>query len=150
MQLKPSILATALLLALGGTAAAAERPQRGEGPRHERTPIVIAEARERAIERAAAMDTDGDGYISMEERLAFHESQRAERMARMMERRGIDPEARIAVEDFVARRVAWLEKLDANGDGIVDAEELAAARDGHRQRRGMHGKAGEQRRKRGD
>jgi hypothetical protein len=132
-----STLAAALLFALGASAAAHEHSKRGDGPRHERDPVVIAEARERAVQRAAAMDADGDGYISAEERQAYHQARRAERMQAMMERRGMAPDAKVSVEDFVERRIAWLESLDVNGDGVVDAEEMRAARGKHGPRRGM-------------
>jgi hypothetical protein len=142
-------LAAALMLAFTAPALA-EDATRSDGPRHERGPIVIAEARERAIARAAAMDTDGDGYISMEERQAYHQARHAERMKAMMERRGIDPEAKIPVEDFVARRVAWLEKLDVNGDGIVDREEMRAAREHRGPRHGPRSMGDGKRRDRGE
>ncbi|HRQ63929.1 MAG TPA: hypothetical protein PKZ76_03545 [Xanthomonadaceae bacterium] len=142
-----STLAAALLLAFAAPALADDSQARGEGPRHERGPIVIAEARERAVARAAEMDADGDGYISMEERQAYHEARRAERMAAMMQRRGIDPEAKVSVEDFVERRITWLEKLDVNGDGIVDREEMRAARD---HRHGMRGEGKRDGKRRGE
>lgn len=152
-----TIIASTLMLAMS-TPLMAQDPAAGYEDRQQqqRGPIVIAEARERAANRAAAMDTDGDGYISIEERKAFHETRRAERMQKMMERRGVDADSRVAVEDFVARRVAWLEKLDVNGDGIVDQEEMRAARGKHgRHHGGMKGKSdgrkrGERRAERGE
>ena len=145
-----STLAAAVLLALGASVSAEDRPQRGEGPRHERGPVVIAEARERAAEHAAAMDSDGDGFISVDERKAFHEARRTERLQRMMARRGIDADATVSVEDFVERRIAWLEGLDTNGDGTVDAEEMRAGRGKHGRHRGMKGKGEGKRDPRGE
>jgi hypothetical protein len=131
-------LAAGLTLALFtvGASAQAGGHGRGQGPMAERGPVSLAEAEQRTREQAAAMDANGDGYITAEEAFAWHEAKRAERQKKMFERRhGSD---RITVEDFVAQRQARLAKLDANGDGVIDAEERQAARKAMRE--AHHGK----------
>ena len=61
----------------------------------------------------AAMDTDGDGAVSLEEMTAHAQSRTAERVAQMFAR------------------------LDADGDGVISAAEIEAAQDrrGHWQGR---------------
>jgi len=121
------LLATALLFGLGVVAHAAEPEkdaQRHKG-QHERGPIVLAEAEKRMAERSAAMDLDGDGYISSDEALAYHQAMQAERMKQRFERRHGE---RISVQEHAALQLERLSKLDTNGDGIVDREEMRAAR----------------------
>lgn len=131
-------LATGLALVLFSAGALAQHPGhgRGHGPMAERGPVNLAEAEQRTREQAAAMDANGDGYITADEAFAWHEAKRVERQKKMFERRhGGD---RVSVEDFVAQRQARLAKLDANGDGVIDADERQAARKAMREAR--HGK----------
>lgn len=49
--------------------------------------VNIAQARQRAAEQFAAMDADGDGYVTGAEMRAHHEARRAQHQARRAERR---------------------------------------------------------------
>ncbi len=90
-------------------------------PLHRRLPVEINAERDRLVRQAAEMDRDGDGYITVEERRAWHHARRAERAAQG---------AKLSVEDWVERRLARLEAMDANKDGRVDAEEWRAQHPG--------------------
>jgi hypothetical protein len=111
----------------------------GKGGKHERGPIVLAEAEKRMAERSAAMDIDGDGFVTADEALAHHKSMQDERTKRRFERRHGE---RISVQELTALRLERIAKLDANGDGTIDREERMAAREkmrGHGRGRGGHG-----------
>ncbi|MFN4288986.1 MAG: EF-hand domain-containing protein [Brevundimonas sp.] len=49
--------------------------------------VSIAEARQRAAERFAAMDANGDGYVTQDERRAYMQARQGERRERMAQRR---------------------------------------------------------------
>lgn len=49
--------------------------------------VNIAQARQRAAERFAAMDADGDGYVTGAEMQAYRDARRAQHQARRAERR---------------------------------------------------------------
>jgi hypothetical protein len=131
------LLTGTLLFGLSAAAVAAESEkgnQRHTG-HHERGPIVLAEAEQRFADRSAAMDLDGDGYITADEALAYHQAMQAERMKQRFERRHGE---RISVQEHAALQLERLSKLDTNGDGIVDRDEMRAARKEMRERR--HGR----------
>lgn len=109
----PFLVAFALLPLPPALAAASGEAE----PLHHRLPVEIHAERDRLVRQAAEMDRDGDGYITVEERRAWHQARRAERAAQG---------AKLSVEDWVERRLARLEAMDANKDGRVDAEEWRA------------------------
>lgn len=88
---------------------------------------------ERAPERFAAMDADGNGEVSLAEMQAHH----AERMARRAERRGASTDA--ARPDRQERHARMFAKLDTDGSGGLSGEEMKAGHDMHK---GRHGKRG--------
>lgn len=133
-----SIAATTLLgLMAGSFAMAAPGDGKGQRGEHERGPVVLAEAEQRIAERSAAMDLDGDGFITADEALAYHEAKRAERMKKRFETRHGE---RISVQDHTAQQLERLAKLDSNGDGTVDREEMQAARKAMRGEGRGHGR----------
>lgn len=141
-----SIAATTLLgLLAGSLAMAAPGEDQGQRGKHERGPVVLAEAEQRMAARSAAMDLDGDGFITADEAQAYHEAKRAERMKKRFESRHGE---RIAVQDHAALQLERIAKRDTNGDGTVDRDEMMAARKSMRQGRGhgrghgMHGMHG--------
>jgi hypothetical protein len=112
--MKPSIPFVFVLALLPFDAVPAAEGIAGPGPLHDRLPVEISAERERLVRQAAEMDRDGDGYITSEERRAWREAKRAARA---------DQGHKVRVEDFVTRRLARLEAIDANKDGRIDAEE---------------------------
>jgi hypothetical protein len=88
MKMKTGLIVTGLVVTLVLTAGAVM----AQGHRGERPDL-------------AAMDTDGDGAVSLDEMTAFAQTRAAERVARMFAR------------------------LDADSDGVITAAEFEAARD---------------------
>lgn len=122
MKKLPLILIPALLAA--GALAFAGKPQgRWHGP------ISIEEAKARATERFADIDTDGDGRVTQEE--LFSEERKAAKIAEKRQRRfdrlDADGDGAITPEEF-ARRVQRLEELDSNGDGEITRDEFRAGK----------------------
>ena len=144
-----SVLLTALLLALGGTALA--QPS---------TPPDATRA-ERHAARIAAIDANADGFITPEELDAHRTAQREARRARRFARMDGDGDGRVSVAEFDAALARMQEHrehrrdhrdhrgmhggrdgrpmrgmgapleaaaIDTNRDGFITAEELAAAR----------------------
>ena len=118
----------------------ADRPMRdGRGPQ----PVVLAEANQRALDRAAELDANGDGFIDAAELEAMHEKARAERAQRRLSKFDTDGDGRVTVDEFVSVRRARLAAMDADGDGVVSVEEFrAGAQDrgrGHRHEKHRRG-----------
>lgn len=95
--------------------------------------------------RFAAMDADGDGKLTRDEIVAFHQAQAAERFGRMADRmighQDADGDGAIGPTEFgrVDRMGMMFDRIDRDGDGSVDADEIAAMRERHDARRGGSG-----------
>ncbi|WP_296640403.1 EF-hand domain-containing protein [Roseinatronobacter sp.] len=118
---KTLISALALTIALGAGAATA-RGMQDHGPR--------------AMPSFEDLDRDGNGQVTLEDLQTFGEAQRAEmdakRAERMTER----------AERMGERGQRMFDRVDANDDGIVDAEEYAAFTDRMAERMEKRGKRG--------
>ncbi len=136
---RTSIAAATLLGLMAGSLAVAGSDDTEEGQRgkHQRAPVVLAEAGQRIAERSAAMDLDGDGFITADEALAHHKAMREERMKKRFESRHGE---RISVQDHAAQQLERIAKHDTNGDGTVDREEMMAARKAMRAEGRGHGR----------
>jgi hypothetical protein len=88
----------------------------------------------RDAERTARLDTDGDGQVSDTERAAAQ----AERAANMHARMDTNSDGKLTTEELANAR--WFRgdatKADANGDGVIAADELQAAMSERRGGRG--------------
>lgn len=144
MNANKPLVAVALLtlaLAAGGPALAGPGGDRGgHGPMHDGGPVSLAEAEQKARERAEAMDADKNGFITADEAHVYRQAQRAERMKRRFERR--HGGATVAVDALVAQRMERLTAMDANGDGTVDRDEFRAHRKTMREHRHGEGRRG--------
>lgn len=106
----------------------------GEGPKSTpETPVSIAEAQARIGSEVAAMDSNGDGFISADELRAEHERRQVEHAQKRLDAMDTDADGKVSVAEFTAARSSRLEARDRNGDGMISADES---------RHGKHGKRG--------
>ena len=84
----------------------------------------------------AELDRNGNGEVTLEDLQAFGAARRAEMEARRAERM----KERAAKMD--ERRQRMFDRVDANGDGVVDAGEYAAFTDRMEERMEQRGKRG--------
>ena len=110
--------------------------------------ITQQEITTRKAERFAAADADGDGALSPEELIALEDAIRQEvrlaRAARGVERMDDNGDGLLQAEELEARspRLAPIfDELDTDGDDGISLDELAAEDPGHG--RGPHGSMGE-------
>jgi len=102
-------------------------------------PVSVTGAREKAAQRFAELDADGDGEISRAEleqapRRGSGDSartQRETRRERMFERLDSNESGGID-RDELTRGPRHLEAMDSDGDGMVTREEARAYRESHR------------------
>lgn len=116
------ISALALSVALGAGAAMA-RGMGDMGPR--------------ALPAFDALDRDGNGQITLEDMQAFRAGRHAEMGAERMKMRA---------ENMDERGSRMFDRVDANSDGVVDAQEYAAFTDQMAERMQNHDKGGRGRR----
>ncbi|MCX7556253.1 hypothetical protein OS187_05365 [Xanthomonadaceae bacterium JHOS43] len=121
-----SFTALALSTALLGTSVLAGNPGKDTSRRGERgpQPVVLAEANERILAHATALDANGDGVIDAGEFAAMREKHRGERMHKRGGSHRSGAEVAIPVEEFVAKRQERLAARDLDGDGTVSTEEF--------------------------
>ena len=93
--------------------------------------IAVADLEARAAKRAAAMDRNNDGVITREEarehRAAQHERRKARRFP------DTNGDGVVDRVEFETAQRARFDRLDANSDGVLSADEMKS---GKRQRRG--------------
>ena len=127
------LVAVTVAVTITAAAATADAQRRAE-----RFPIDIAEAKERAAERFAAVDANDDGDVTLDEFMAAGPDGldvvagfRQGRRGPGMDRRGGDREGRRS-ERVAATEEAVFEQADGDGDGALSKEEY----DGLREARG--------------
>jgi hypothetical protein len=74
--------------------------------------------------RAAEVDADKDGTITVEELDAWIEQQRLKRMAERLARMDSDGNGTVTVEEFRASHVWRMARLDRDGDGTIEPDEM--------------------------
>ena len=79
----------------------------------------------------AAADTDGDGIVSRGELEAHLEERAADAMERF-DNSDLNNDGMLTEEEI---KLATFSRIDSNGDGYIDAQELAAMRKGRRPER---------------
>jgi len=131
-----NLLATALLASAAALLIAAgpkaDLDQDGQ--------VTKAEFTQTALDRFAAADTNGDNYLSEDERKALHKARREKREARRFERLDANKDGSISREEMEIvsqkrdarrseRRAKMLERYDTNFDGKLSETERKAIRD---------------------
>lgn len=97
--------------------------------------VSIAELEAAKASRFAEMDADGDGFISAEELVQGQQMRRAERMLKRLDK---DGDGLLSAEELQPK-APDLSDLDKDGDGFISEEEF---REGAREHRGERGKRG--------
>jgi hypothetical protein len=149
-----AIGAAALVPMVAGAQGFGHPPQVGDRPSFETLDansdgsLSVAEFKAMAAQRFAGADTNGDGVLSLEELVAAATARAAERAAtmitRMIEFRDTDGDGALSqVEMGSDNGQRMFGRLDANGDGVISAEEYAQAQErAKRGGRGHHGDKG--------
>lgn len=106
--------------------------------------ISKAESEAPLEERFTSADTDGDGVLSFEEITAFtaaeREDRRAFRQQRRFDRLDANEDGFIDADEFAVPATKMFENADTDGDGfITEAESEAAAQSRRGKRRGPRG-----------
>lgn len=143
--MKSVLVLTAIALASAATVVMAHpegQPQRGamferlrSGDTNGDGLISQAEAAAlpRIAERFATIDANGDGQISVDELRASHRKMRGEAFLKRLD---ADGDGKVSKAEALAKAAARFDLADADKDGFVTREEMAAARQAHRGPRG--------------
>ena len=88
-------------------------------------------------EQFAKYDKDGNGVLSLEEWQAMRQDRMKERQAQGFSRHDANGDGGISKEEFLAKSNRWMERMDHNGDHMIDQDEMGQHHGyGHR---GHHG-----------
>lgn len=119
-------LALAALLAASGAALA----QGGEGLRrmdaNQDGKLTRAEAQAARAKLFETVDANRDGAVTPEEAQAARERARMERQQRAMARLDANKDGRISRDEFVRSEMRMFERMDPDGDGVIDLDALPA------------------------
>jgi Ca2+-binding EF-hand superfamily protein len=106
--------------------------------------VTRADAEAAIAGQFALIDADGDGYITQDEMKAHQDARRAEMQERRAERAAArwaeldtDGDGRLSLAEYTAARIKPFDRIDANNDGVVTADEIEAMRAQARERRGQ-------------
>jgi Ca2+-binding EF-hand superfamily protein len=131
-----------LLLGLAAPAFADVGPWQNADSNKDGT-IDRAEFDAQGAARFKALDANGDGFVTQDEMKAFHEAQRAkfdaakgEMGGKFLKRFDKDSDGKISATEWPKDGRLKFEKVDANSDGFVTAEEMTEA---HKSRDGKMG-----------
>jgi hypothetical protein len=91
--------------------------------------------------RATAIDSNGDGNVSLEELTAAEAAQAAERAQRMMEARDANGDGMLTAAEMMLPAVPdrMFDRIDTDGDGAISKAEAEAASERMADRMGRHG-----------
>ena len=137
-----ALLATSLFAAGTLQAAPEDRPGRGGMFAHldadKDGNITRAEHDAARAQRLAGLDANRDGFVSYEEHEAAKERRAREMFTKRHDENG---DGRVSVDEMSDRGEGMFERLDADKDGVVSAEEARQARADRRGGRhaGPHG-----------
>ena len=98
--------------------------------------LTRAEVDAFALAKAAEMDMNKDGAVTVAEMKAHREAQRAKREADRLARMDTNKDGKVSVDEIAEMRSGWFMKRDADGNGELSTEELSHR--GHHGKRGHH------------
>lgn len=82
--------------------------------------------------RAAAMDADGNGEVTVAELEDYREAQRQKRMAEHLNAMDSDGDGKVSVAELQAAANWRLARLDRDGDGAIERDEVGLRHHGDR------------------
>jgi Ca2+-binding EF-hand superfamily protein len=125
--MKKKITVGVLALVMTSGVALAHGPHGGGKmmPRNSDGVVTKENMEQRQAERFARMDTDGDGRLSVDELHAGLQRERSERMHKWLDR---DGDGFVSAEELAAMQNKRFAKMDANGDGVLDKDEMRSSR----------------------
>lgn len=94
--------------------------------------ISEAEVTQAVAKESQAIDSNGDGLISLDELDAMHERRKARHIQHRLERADSNADGSVDVDEFSAQMAARLMQRDRDGDGQLSADELAPPRGGRK------------------
>ncbi len=100
--------------------------------------VTLSELQAGGEARFETTDTDGDGFLSLTELEAATQARASERAARMMERMDANDDGKLSAEELKNPRrdpSRMFERLDADGSGGISEEEFQEARAKMQERR---------------
>ena len=137
------IIALFCLMAAGAVPARAQAQGRDPGEWLARADTIAdgritrSEFRAMRAQLFSWLDRNGDGYLSRDDAPRLRRARQAmnERLDEMTRQFDVNRDGRVSRDEFVNGPARIFDLADANGDGVIDREELAAFRDAAAERR---------------
>ena len=120
--------------------------------------VTVEEAKTNAADHFKKMDTDGDGLVTKEEMVTRFKDHRSDKTALSPEKEAkmksffdkkftesdTDGDGSISEAEFVTKSEKHLQKLDVDGDGVIEKEEVdAQMQEMHKKFKEEHKRSGE-------
>ena len=101
--------------------------------------VTLSELQARGDARFETADTDGDGFLSLAELEAAGQERAGDRAARMLERMDANDDGKLSADEMKSPRrdpARMFDRIDADGSGGISEEEFQEARAKMEERRG--------------
>ena len=93
--------------------------------------ITRAEIEAGTAAKAAEIDANKDGNITAEEVVAYREKQRLQRLTDEIKAMDADGNGSVSVQEYEAAQVWRMARLDRDGNGTIDPDELMSRKGPH-------------------